>query len=248
MVRNEASTTIDAAAIEGSSRSPSTIGVCGSYTPAIRRLPSTITCAGGRERQGFDGTLARQHGCPVNIEPSYLGNLHPPYPTATAAAAKTGPAQAPTPALSTTATDEIPYCQKCCSNNGFGRDRIGFSTTKLSISYRNLRSDKTSTGHTGPIANEIENPSIAAMSMHSLGVASDIRNSSQPALALRPKKRAPASHDTLPRLTVLGKVASLKPTRNKDNCRSYRLAPNIIFGKAPKATAGRPTKRRQPEP
>jgi len=35
-------------------------------------------------RQGFDGTLARQHGCPVNIEPIYLRNLHSPYPTATA--------------------------------------------------------------------------------------------------------------------------------------------------------------------
>jgi hypothetical protein len=35
-------------------------------------------------------------------------------------------------------------------------------------------------------------------------------------------------------MTVLGKVASLKPIRNKDNGRSYRLAPNIIFGKAQK--------------
>src|SRR5215470_1634398 len=57
-------------------------------------------------------------------------------------------------------------------------------------------------------------------------------------------------HDTDPiqKMTVLGKVASLKPIRNKDNGRSYRLAPHIIFGKAPKATAGRPTKRRQPQP
>jgi len=49
-------------------------------------------------------------------------------------------------------------------------------------------------------------------------------------------------------MTDLGKVAALKPIRNKDNGRSYRLAPNIIFGKAPKATAGWPTNRRQPEP
>jgi len=48
-------------------------------------------------------------------------------------------------------------------------------------------------------------------------------------------------------MTDLGKVASLKPIRNKDNGRSYRLAPNIIFGKAPKATAGSAAKRRQPQ-
>jgi len=58
----------------------------------------------------------------------------------------------------------------------------------------------------------------------------------------------PIAGAALPRMTVLGKVASLKPIRIKDNGRSYGLAPNIIFGKAPKATAGRPTKRRQPEP
>jgi hypothetical protein len=57
-----------------------------------------------------------------------------------------------------------------------------------------------------------------------------------------------SGRSTLPAMTDLGKVASLKPIRNKDNCRSYRLAPNIIFGKAPKATTGRPTNRRQPEP
>jgi integrase len=33
-------------------------------------------------------------------------------------------------------------------------------------------------------------------------------------------------------MTDFGKVAALKPIRNEDNGRSYRLVPSIIFGKA----------------
>jgi hypothetical protein len=36
----------------------------------------------------------------------------------------------------------------------------------------------------------------------------------------------------LPRMTVFGKVARLKPRRNKENRRGYRVTPIAIFDKA----------------
>jgi hypothetical protein len=41
-----------------------------------------------------------------------------------------------------------------------------------------------------------------------------------------------------PRMTVFGKVARLKPRRNKENSRRNSTSPITIFGKAPKEAAG----------
>jgi hypothetical protein len=51
---------IDAVAMDGSNRSPSTTGVCGSLSPAIRRLPSTSTWAS-------DSMSASTARCRANI-------------------------------------------------------------------------------------------------------------------------------------------------------------------------------------